>query len=283
MAHVYACLQEFKDFLREQGSTSLGTNQDATMLGVLESASRRIDEFCGRGSGFGPRTGTNQYDASGGVSLWLNDDLAVLTSLKTRASTAASTQTTCTVNTDFYLQRGDGSYGDAPYRRVFFHGMGANTAFGSGFKVTDVEGTWGYPAITRDLTVTTQEALDASEQVIDVSELTGISLGMTLMVESEQLYVSATTDAIQHLITVDRGCNGTTAALHDTGKTLKRIIYHAAVVDACNRVALRRWRSRDAGADGMDGGGQVGVIAPREGEDLILRRTIGHLRLDLVP
>jgi hypothetical protein len=33
----------------------------------------------------------------------------------------------------------------------------------------------------------------------------------------------------------------------------------------------------------MDGGGQVGVIAPREGEDLILRRTIGHLRLDLVP
>ena len=139
MAHVYACLQEFKDFLREQGSTSLGTNQDATMLGVLESASRRIDEFCGRGSGFGPRTGTNQYDASGGVSLWLNDDLAVLTSLKTRASTAASTQTTCTVNTDFYLQRGDGSYGDAPYRRVFFHGMGANTAFGSGFKAWSPE------------------------------------------------------------------------------------------------------------------------------------------------
>jgi len=45
-------------------------------------------------------------------------------------------------------------------------------------------------------------------------------------------------------------------------------------------VALRRWRARDAGADGMDGGGQVGVIAPREGEDLILLRTIGHLRIE---
>ena len=46
--HVYACLAEFKDFMREQGSTSLGSNQDATMLSVLESASRRIDEFCQR-------------------------------------------------------------------------------------------------------------------------------------------------------------------------------------------------------------------------------------------
>ena len=41
----------------------------------------------------------------------------------------------------------------------------------------------------------------------------------------------------------------------------------------------RRWAARTAGADGMDGGGNVGVISPRESEDTILRRTVGHLRL----
>jgi hypothetical protein len=30
----------------------------------------------------------------------------------------------------------------------------------------------------------------------------------------------------------------------------------------------------------LRGGGQVGVIAPREGEDLILARTVGHLRIE---
>lgn len=284
MGHVYASLAEFKNFLREQGEATLGTNNDATMLAGLESVSRRIDAWAARGpSGFGPRTATNKYDGNGGSVLRFDDDLASVTSVKLRSSTAAATQTTATVETDFYLLRADGSYGDPPYRKLRLHGAGAVTQFGRGYRVTEVAGTWGYPVITRDLLVTTIEALDASEQVIDVSALTGIALGMTLLVESEQVYVSGLTDAATDSITVDRGCNGTTAALHDTGKTLKRIIYDAAVVDACNRVMLRRWRSRDAGADGMDGGGQVGAIAPREGEDLILQRTIGHLRLPAVP
>jgi hypothetical protein len=270
--HVYACLQEFKDFLREQGSTSLGTNQDATMLGVLESASRRIDEWCGRGSGFGPRTGTNTYDGDGSDVLWLEDDL------NTATPTVTVNGSTLTVDVDYYLQRTGGAYGDPPYRRIALVSM----TLPVDRKMATVAGAWGYPAITRDLTITTAEALDATEQVCDVSGVTGLSPGMTLLIESEQVYVSAVTPGTTNTITIDRGVNGTTAATHDTGKTLKRIIYNAAVVDACNRVALRRWRSRDAGADGMDGGGQVGVIAPREGEDLILARTVGHLRIERV-
>jgi hypothetical protein len=270
--HVYACLQEFKDFLREQGSTSLGTNQDATMLGVLESASRRIDEWCGRGSGFGPRTGTNTYDGDGTDVLWLNDDLA------TAAPTVKVDGVTLTVDVDYFLRRAGGAYGDPPYRRVQLD----DDWFPIGLRKVTVAGPWGYPSITRDLTITTAEALDATEQVCDVSGVTGLSPGMTLLIESEQVYVSAVTPGTTNTITIDRGVNGTTAALHNTGLTPKRIIYTAAAVDACNRVALRRWRSRDAGADGMDGGGQVGVIAPREGEDLILARTVGHLRIERV-
>jgi len=284
--HVYACLAEFKDFMREQGSTSLGSNQDATMLSVLESASRRIDEFCQRslyGTGFGPRVGTNKYDSSGGNCLWLNDDLITTTKVTVRTSTTDA-GTDIVADTDYFLQTGSGSYGDPPYRRLVIHDAATTLAgFGSGFRTIDVVGTWSYPYVLRALVPTTAEALDATEQVIDVSTQAGISPGMTLLLDSEQVYVTATTDAAQDTITVDRGVNGTTAATHLTSLAISRIIYTAPAVDACNRVALRRWRSRDAGADGMDGGGQVGSIVPREGEDLILRRTIGHLRLDLVP
>ena len=282
MPHVYASLTEFKNFLRENGETSLGSNNDASMLSVLESVSRRIDEWTGRGSGFGPRTGTNKYDGDGGIELWLEDDLATATPTVTVASSTGATGSAVTVDTDYYLRRGDGSYGDPPYRRILLHGAGGRSAFGVGYRVTTVAGSWGYPSITRTLTPTVAEALDASETSIDVSALTGISAGQTLLLDSEQVYVTATVDSTTDSIVVDRGVNGTTAATHLTGIAINRYIYNATVVDACNRVALRRWRARDAGADGMDGGGQLGTIAPREGEDLILLRTVGHLRVERV-
>lgn len=281
--HVYASLAEFKDFMQQNGSTvRTSTYDDAVMLSVLESVSRRIDEWTGRGSGFGPRIGTNKYDGDGSSCLWLKDDLASATPTVTVASATGGTGTSVTVNTDYYLQRGDGTYGDPPYRRLVLNGIGAVRYFGSGLRTVSVASTWGYPSITRTLVPTLAEDLDDSETVIDVSALTGISPGMTLVIGSEQLYVSATTDSVTDSITVDRGVNGSTAAVHLTGAAISRYVYNAAVVDACNRIALRRWRARDAGADGVDGGGQMGTIVPREGEDLILARTVGHLRIEPV-
>jgi hypothetical protein len=277
MTHVYASLAEFKDFLREQGSASLGSNNDASMLTVLESASRRVDVFCNRGTGFGPVTAVRKYDGEYGLNLWFGADLASLTSVSIRPTTGAA-GVAATVETDFYLMSGV-TYGDPPYRQMVFHQQGSVSRFGYGYRVTEITGTWGYPTLTRTLVPTTAEALDNSEQAIDVSALTGISPGMTLLIESEQVYVSSMVDSTTKTLNVDRGVNGTTAAAHDTAKAISRIVYDSRVMDATMRIALRRWRARDAGADGMDGGGQVGVIVPREGEDLILERTIGSLRL----
>lgn len=278
--HVYASLAEFKDFMQQNGATvRTSTADDAVMLSVLESVSRRIDEWTGRGSGFGPRTGVNKYDGDGSSILWLRDDLASATPTVTIATGTGVAGTSATVETDYYLQRGDGSYGDPPYRRLVVHGVGSFRTVGSGFRTVSITSTWGYPSITRTLTATTTEALDASETGIDVSALTEFSPGQTLVLDSEQVYVNA---AATLTLTVDRGVNGTTAATHLTGLAIGRVIYNAAVVDACKRVALRRWRARDAGADGVDGGGQMGQIVPREGEDLILARTVGHLRIEPV-
>jgi hypothetical protein len=280
--HVYASLAEFKDYLQQNGSTvrAVQPADDAVMLATLESVSRRVDEFCGRGTGFGPVTATRRYDGDGSAELWLDADLASATPTVTIASATGATGASATVDTDYFLRRGDGSYGDPPYRRLLLHGAGSFSTFAVGYRTVSIASTWGYPVVTRTLTPTVGEALDASETTVDVSALTGISPGMTLLLDSEQVYVSATTDATPDTLTVDRGRNGTTAAEHLTGIAITRYVYDAAVVDAVKRVTLRRWRARDAGADGFDGGGQVGVIAPREGEDLILARTVGHLRIE---
>lgn len=275
--HVYASLAEFKDYSQQNGSAvRVSTADDAVMLTALDSVSRRIDWWCRRGSGFGPVTATRKYDGKGGTELAFGADLATATPTVTVRPSTGAAGTTPVVETDFYLVRGDGTYGDPPYASMVFH---SGKAFGTGRRVTEVAGTWGYPVTLRPLAVTTAEALTTTDTVIDVSALTGISPGMTLLLDSEQVYVTATTAGVPNTITVDRGVNGTTAAAHLTGITPQRYVYTPEVADACKRVALRRWRARDAGADGFDGGGQVGVIAPREGEDLILARSIGHLRI----
>lgn len=272
--HVYASLTEFKNFIQENGATvRTSTTDDVEMLGLLESVSRRIDEWTARGSGFGPVTATRYFDTNLERELFLDDDVSSAAAVVTLGGS------TLTNLTDYDLIRGDGKYGDPPYRRIR---MPDGSNLGYGRKNLTIAGTWGYPVVTRVLTPTTAEALDASETEIDVSALTGISVGMTLLIESEQVYVRATTDSTTDSITVDRGVNGTTAAIHDTAKAITRFVYDARVVDACKRVALRRWRARDAGADGFDGGGQMGTIAPREGEDLILARTVGSLKIEQV-
>lgn len=49
MGHLYASLAEFKAFL---SGGDVGEERDAAMLVTLESASRAVDSFCRRGSGF---------------------------------------------------------------------------------------------------------------------------------------------------------------------------------------------------------------------------------------
>lgn len=284
MPHVYASLADAKEYARDEGTAwAAGSTNDRRALAILESVSRRVDEWCGRsafGSGFGPRTGTNRYDGSGDTDLFLRDDLISATTVTRRAATAAATTSTLTANTDYYLRNQRGQYEPGPYRTVILHGLGTAT-FGTGFRVTDLLGSWGHQDVRRTLVATTAEALDDNETGIDLSAsaLTEISPGMTLLLESEQVYVRSVTSGTPDVATVDRGQNGTTAATHVTSLAISKYVYDAAVVDATLRLWGRRWTARYAGADGADGGGAMGIVNPRESEDTILRRTVGHLRL----
>lgn len=279
LRHVYASLAEFNDALIVGGSTNLtDAGNNALKLEMLDEVSRLIDARAHRGSGFGPWVGTKSYD--GRVvrvidphdTLWLRADLSALDSLSI-LSTVSATPITPTVETDFYLA-GLGGY-EAPFRKIILNGLGTPLRFGHGRRVTSVTGTWSYLYRTRVLSVTTAEVLDTSETGVDVSALTGLSPGMTLLIGSEQMYVTATTAGSPNTITVERGVNGTTATTHITASPITRYVYDASVHTCALRLAERRWTSRDAGADGSDGGGDVGLLSPHEGEDTIIRRMLG--------
>ena len=277
LTHVYASLAELNDTFVSGGAAALtGAANNARKLEILNEVSRLIDFKAHRGTGFGPWTGTRYYDGDARDVLWLRADLADLDTLSI-AATQTSTPVTAVVETDFYLA-GLGEY-DEPYRKIILHGQGAPTTFGSGIRTVAVTGTWSYPYRIRPLTVTTSEALDDSETEVDVSGLTGLSAGLTIRIDDEQMYVTATTDAATDSITVERAVNGTTAATHLTLAPISRYVYDASVHTLALRLAEKRWKARDAGADGSDGGADVGTLSLREGEDTIIRRMLGPVQL----
>ena len=273
MAHIYATLAEANDYARDAGSTTFAAESAliiARKLAPLAAVSRRIDAWCARsqfGSGFGPRLGTNVYDGQSESRLYLGDDLISYTS-GTVAGQTGGTGVAIVESTDFYLEPAS----RAQKRWLRLHGLTSVTV-GAGYRIWSLLGSWGYE--DRRVTLTTLGAAISSTTATTITLAAAGSPGMTLLVDSEQMYMTAGTTTA----TVTRGANGSTAATHSNGATVQRYLYDAAAHDVCLRLYLRRWRGRDAGADGSDGGGDVPGTIPREGEDTILRRGLGQLRV----
>jgi hypothetical protein len=269
--------------LLSAGATVLASESAAIVerkLGVLESVSRLIEARMERsafGSGFGPRTGTNRYDGCGRNYLRLVDDLLTVTSITILASTGAASSTVLVADTDYYLLDGNDGYSSGPYRKVLLHQQGVS-AFGSGFRVTDIVGSWGYQdeKYVSTTTVASGLASDATVTTFTTSATPTIEVGHTLLIGTEQLYVTGLSSTTA---TVVRGVNGTTAAVHANASAISVYRYPRQVSDVALRLFVRRWKARDAGADGSDGGGAMPSVSPQEGEDTIIRRGLFGLRL----
>lgn len=283
MAHTYATVSEANDYMTSGGSTKFATESAAIValkLSILEAVSRRIDFVCHRsafGSGFGPRTGTNLYDGDGCNELLLRDDLLGTPSAFTVAAATGSSTVSPVVTTDYYLGSPLGYVGP-PWRKIILHQRGTPTVFGTGYRTISVTGSWGYPTDLVPSTTTVASGLDVgtTAQTFTTSATPTISPGATLRIGSEDLYlisVSGTT------ATVLRGANGTTAATHADASAISTHRYDSRVRDVALRLFMRRWKSRDAGADGTDGGLDVSVVRAVEGEETIARRGLSDLIL----
>jgi hypothetical protein len=237
----YASLAELKGIL---GITS--TTDDTVMRKILESASRSIESYCNRR--FYSTTETKYFD--GQVVLWIPDLLSV-TTLKTDEDGDGTFENTFdgTAGTGDYIKYGGGledSLNTLPTTRLVINPNGDYGSFASGVKRgVELAGVWGYGDGTTSTPyvadTTTAEAIDIGETAIDVTSGTNLSAGMTILVETEQMYI---TSVATNTITVEKGVNGTTDAAHLTAKQIYYYRYPRDIMQACLDLSVALYQNR---------------------------------------
>lgn len=171
-----------------------GTDQDSIIDRLIEAASRRIDQETRRR--FIPETATRLYRWPNrlgyGITLWLDQDLLTLSTLKTQAQDSSPTTIAAA---DYYLE--PQSLGP-PYNRIEID-LSSSSAFEAGDtpqRSISVDGSWGYGNATKAAgTVASGLASDAAAVTFVCSDSSLIDVGDSLLIESEQLFVSGMTSA----------------------------------------------------------------------------------------
>lgn len=205
--NLYATLTAVKNQLRISAAT---TTHDAVLMTLLESASREVDGACSRH--FFVETATRYFDTNRWCDKLFIDDLLTLTSL---AMDSDDDQTydgeTWVSGTDFTLWP-DNYW---PKLQVRTTPQGDYSFASNQLRYVKAVGRWGYGDGTRqdpvDALTITGTVATTNGTTLTVSASTGLEVGHTIRIESEDMFVSAISETS---VTVTRAVNGTTASTH---------------------------------------------------------------------
>ena len=212
------------------------TDKDARIDMLIAMASRAIENYTGRR--FIPWTGTKEYDFQGSDWLVLGDDL-----LSTAPTIKYNNVGTTVAAGDYFLYPLNAADDQKPYTQVQLLTTSDFFSYNDTPQADiSVTGKWGYSEITRLMT-TSNEVMDATETGFDLTSGTDIEIGMTLLVESEQMFVQ---NVATNTATVVRGVNGTTAATHVTATDVYAIYAPPDVQAACAALVARSLHRGDA-------------------------------------
>ena len=220
------------------------TTDDTVMRKICEAATLAIDNYTHRT--FRVVSATKYFD--GARVLWIPDLLAISASgLKTDSDGDATFENTF-ATTDYILY-GVGledSLNTFPKTRIEISEDSDYSSFASGVKKgVEIAGTWGYgdgisaTPYTADTTIT--EGLTAGEADIDVTAVTNLSPGQTILIDSEQMYIYSIATLT---LTVECGVNGTTEATHSQGATVYIYQYPADIRQACIDLSVALYQNR---------------------------------------
>lgn len=312
---AYASVAEFTAYLAGSVlSFDQGTDQTALFLRLLEAASRRVDEKLFRV--FQPRTdvqafdlgmGRQRYDrltdgTSGGFAgafewggnafssndwpdYWvgglrsgrrvaLADWLLTPTTITTYADTGRTTSQVLAqgITNDYLLGPPDGP----PYSELLLTER-TNYGFGRGQQVLTVAGEWGWPYQLDTLTtISNSGGITSTQTVIPMTNGVSISVGMSLRVDSETMYVRSVSGAN---VTVRRGTSGTTAATHANGATVSQILYDSDLVELVEQIARLHYHARGQGATSITQDQAMTVVAyPGSEEKALLKLGLDHFK-----
>jgi hypothetical protein len=292
--HTYASTDDLRDYLAGTSFSSGWTSDAGSIRRILEASSRRIDLFC-EGGTFGPLTETRYYDIGSG-SLVQSPQYAVLAGVNDISTSVAlanvipldgwlvSTTTVTayddtdragsTVLTeghanDFFLM----PYNVSP-KTIFKLNEDTSNTLDAGQQTLSILAEWGYTSDT--LSVTTADAIGSTTTTsVSVTSATDLGPAQTILVDSEQLYITAISG---NTLTVERGVNGTTGATHSGGAALTRYDYGELVVQACLDIAKLTFRNRDLGTVGSIGSGDMSMTVA-EGEVRSVLMTLADYRV----
>lgn len=191
--------------------------------------------------------------------LYLTDDLISVTSIAIDQNFDGVYETTLLAS-DYNLW----PYNAAPYRAIDLTLTGTVVYWPNFPRSVQVAGTWGYSNETED-TGLTGTLSDTSDTTITASANASSAIypGDTLVIESEQVYVSAVSGTT---VTVTRAVNGTTAAAHSAKSLLVRRYPRDVEMAVAERVVGLRWDSQGGYsgmaslAGDMSGGGSNATI-----------------------
>ncbi len=185
MASLYASLEQVKRI----GSIK-ASDQDEAVIRLIESSSDMIDKATRRW--FIPQTKTNELrwpnELGIGTRLWMREDLLVVNTLQTKAQDSSPTTI---ASSDFFLEPQDLG---PPFSRIEIN-LSTNAAFESGDtpqRSISVAGRWGFSEDTLSTgTVVSGLSSDPTVTTMVCSNASLIGVGSSLLIESEQVYVSA--------------------------------------------------------------------------------------------
>lgn len=172
-----------------------GSTQNARIDRIIASVSRDIELLTQRF--YIPRTETRLYRwpplfSSLAYRLWLDQDLRSITTLQAKAQDASPTTIAAA---DYFLEPKNTG---PPYNRIEID-LSSSSAFAPGATVQrsiSVAGVWGYSADTEPAgTVSSGLASDAAATSMVCSDGSKVDVGDTLLIQSEQVFVSARASA----------------------------------------------------------------------------------------
>lgn len=219
---------------------------DARLLGMLETASRWIDGYCGRN--FSALHDERRFDGTGKSSITVPDVVSVngVRVRKTRGRWEGWSSSDWLL---YPLNAAPTVPGGRPYTRILL-ASGTHRRFPLSRAGVIVDGVWGYGDVREDtgLQIDTADpvAADAGTFKVAGAPATDLSAGHTIRIDDEQMYVVGAVDDGQAALTltVRRGVNGTNAASHAAGADVSVYRYPGSVGEACLLQAAVWWRER---------------------------------------
>lgn len=243
MPNLYASLGDLKAELQKTG-----TADDAVLLRSLERASREIDGRCARR--FYHESATAYFNGNGREILRLvgaqrepfRGDLISVTSVKVDGNRDSTFEYTLVANTDYWLaEPGSGGAGTAleinPYNPQV-------SPWPKAQRCIEIVGVFGYSNEAEASGTLGAEISSASATSVTMTAGHGLTGGETIIVGTEQMYVSAVST---NTLTVVRGVNGSTAATHSNGAAVTRRRYPRLIEQATVIRAADIWRGTQTG------------------------------------